>query len=166
MKKATHIMKINKKQQNNDLQQYAYALGAALLFSLGLVLSGMTQPAKVIAFLDMGGLRKGVSWVAASGYWDPSLAFVMGGAMVVTLLAFAITPKAGRKPWAAAQFALPTRKDIDKKLVVGAALFGVGWALAGYCPGPTLASVFTGGVDVLVFTASMLSGMWIAKRYL
>ena len=159
-------MKTNKKQQNNDLQQYAYALAAALLFSLGLVLSGMTQPAKVIAFLDVGGLRKGVSWVAASGYWDPSLAFVMGGAMMVTLLAFAITPKAGRTPWAEHNFHLPTRKDIDKKLIIGAALFGIGWALAGYCPGPALASVFTGGVDALVFTASMLSGMWIAKRYL
>ena len=147
MKKTTHIMKTNKKLQNNDLQQFAYALAAAALFALGLVLSGMTQPAKVIAFLDVGGLRKGVSWVAASGYWDPSLAFVMGGAMMVTLLAFAITPKAGRTPWAEHSFHLPMRKDIDKKLIIGAALCGVGWALAGYCPGPALASVFTGGVD-------------------
>ena len=127
------------KYQNKELAQWAYAFAAALLFALGLVVSGMTQPVKVIAFLNVGAFKNGISWVAESGFWDPSLAFVMGGAMMVTLVAFAVTPKAGRTPWAAAAFKLPTRKDIDAKLIVGAALFGIGWALAGYCPGPALA---------------------------
>lgn len=147
------------------LKKSLFALAAGLLFSLGLVVSGMTQPAKVIGFLHLAGMAQGISWQAAPGFWDPSLALVMGGALLVTLLAFAITPLKS-KPWADDKFHLPTRNDIDAKLLIGSALFGVGWALAGYCPGPGLASLLTGGVDALTFVAALIIGMWSAKRWL
>jgi uncharacterized protein len=149
----------------SSMKALLYPLGAGLLFSLGLVLSGMTQPAKVIGFLDLGGLAKGVSWQALPGYWDPSLALVMGGALMVTLVAFATTPKR-RKPWASENFHLPTGNDLDLKLFAGSALFGIGWGLAGYCPGPALASVLTGGLDAAGFVLALLLGMWGAKRWL
>jgi uncharacterized membrane protein YedE/YeeE len=142
-----------------------FALAAGLLFALGLVVSGMTQPAKVAGFLHLAGLAKGISWQAAPGFWDPSLALVMGGGLMVTLLAFAITPQKA-KPWADDKFHLPTRKDIDGKLVIGAALFGIGWGLAGYCPGPGFASLLSGGVDAAAFVAALVVGMWGAKRWL
>jgi uncharacterized protein len=140
-----------------------FAALAGFIFAAGLVLSGMTQPAKVIGFLNITGLAQGVSWKAQPGYWDPSLAFVMGGALMVTLIAFAITPKRV-KPWAAERFDLPSRSDIDGRLVVGAALFGGGWGIAGYCPGPVLASLFVSW-DAVVFAGSMLVGMIAAKRF-
>lgn len=146
------------------LKKSLFALAAGLLFSLGLVVSGMTQPAKIIGFLHLAGLAQGISWQAAPGFWDPSLALVMGGALLVTFIAFAITPKKS-KPWADDKFHLPTRNDIDAKLLIGSSLFGIGWALAGYCPGPSLASLLTGGVDALVFVAALLAGMWGAKRW-
>ena len=138
-----------------------FALLAGALFAVGLVLSGMTQPAKVIGFLNVAGLVD----PAPFGRWDPRLAFVMGGALLVTLVAFAVTPRPGRKPWLAESFQLPTRKDIDARLLAGAALFGIGWGLAGYCPGPALASVLTGGLDALVFVAALAAGMWAAVRF-
>jgi len=133
-----------------------------VVFAAGLVLSGMTQPAKVMGFLNLAGLAHG----PFPGLWDPTLAFVMGGAVLVTLLGFAWTLRAGSTPWLASAFVLPTRKDIDLPLVAGAAVFGVGWGLSGYCPGPALASVFTGGTDALMFVGAMLAGMWGAKRWL
>ena len=146
------------------MKKLAFAFTSSVLFAIGLVVSGMTQPAKVIGFLNLGGLSNGISWTAQSGYWDPSLALVMGGALLVTLIAFAVTPVNGKKPWAANAFSLPTRTDLDAKLIIGAALFGIGWALAGYCPGPAFASLLTGGVDALLFTAAMLIGMFVAKK--
>jgi uncharacterized protein len=143
------------------------ALAAGLIFALGLVLSGMTQPAKVLGFLNVMGLQNGISWQAQPGYWDPSLALVMGGALAVTLIAFAFTPSTpAAKPWFDEVFHLPTRNDIDTKLIVGGVMFGVGWGLAGYCPGPALASLLIGGVDALAFCAAMLAGMWAAKKWL
>jgi uncharacterized protein len=147
------------------MKKLAFAFASALLFALGLVVSGMTQPAKVVGFLNIGGLKNGLSWDAQADFWDPSLALVMGGALLVTLLAFTLTPAKGNKPWAANGFSLPTRQDIDAKLVIGALQFGIGWALAGYCPGPALASVFTGGVDAITFVIAMGVGMWVAKRW-
>jgi uncharacterized membrane protein YedE/YeeE len=129
---------------------------AGLMFALGLVLSGMTQPAKVIGFLDI------------TGKWDPSLAFVMGGALLVTLVAFTLTPREGKRPWFAEKFELPTRKDIDSPLLIGSTLFGIGWGLAGYCPGPAIASVgslVTAGIDIVIFMAAMLAGMFAAGIY-
>lgn len=145
-------------------KQLFWALLSGGLFAVGLVLGGMTQPAKVLAFLDIGGLREGISSTAQAGYWDPSLAFVMGGALMVTLLAFWVTPRRV-KPLFDDKFHLPTRTDVDRNLMVGGALFGIGWGLAGYCPGPALASVLTGGLDVLLFVVAMIIGMWAAKRF-
>ena len=142
-------------------KKISFAALSGALFALGLVVSGMTQPAKVLGFLNVGGL-----WAPERfGAWDASLAFVMGGALIVTSIAFAVTPGAGKKPWAGERFELPTRQDIDGKLVVGALLFGVGWGVAGYCPGPALASLLSGGLDALVFVAALLAGMWAAKRW-
>lgn len=142
------------------IKKFGFGLAAGSLFAAGLVMSGMTQPAKVMAFLNFGGIFAPTRF----GTWDPSLAFVMGGAVLVTLVAFAVTPRAGRQPWAATAFELPTRQDIDFRLIAGAALFGVGWGLVGYCPGPALASIFYGGADALVFAATMVVGMLVAKR--
>ncbi len=143
------------------IKKIVFAALSGALFAIGLVVSGMTQPPKVIGFLNIGGIFAPNRF----GAWDASLAFVMGGALLVTLVAFAVTPRAGKRPWAVASFDLPTRKDIDAKLVVGAALFGIGWGLVGYCPGPALASLLTGGVDVIVFAAALAAGMWAARRF-
>ncbi len=144
-------------QQSTKAGLFAFVSGA--LFALGLVLSGMTDTAKVQGFLNVAGIFNRASY----GYWNPSLAFVMGGALLVTLIAFSVTPRAGRKPWFGSTFELPTRSDIDSKLVGGAALFGIGWGLAGYCPGPALASVLTSGVSVLLFVVAMFAGFKLAK---
>ncbi len=142
------------------IKKIAFGLAAGALFAAGLVVSGMTQTNKVIGFLNFAGIVSPDRF----GAWDASLAFVMGGALMVTLVAFAITPTVGRKPWVSDKFEIPTRKDIDFKLVAGAAMFGVGWGLAGYCPGPAMASVISGGIDALVFVAALLVGLLIAKR--
>jgi uncharacterized protein len=130
---------------------------AGIIFAAGLVLGGMTDPKKVQAFLDIGGI--------GSGRWDPSLAFVMGGALIVASIAFTVQPKRG-KPWFASGFDLPALRHIDKSLIIGAALFGIGWGLAGYCPGPAIASVVTGGMDIVLFLPAMLVGMVLTKRFL
>ena len=130
-------------------------LGAAisgLVFGFGLVLSGMTNPQKVVGFLDI------------FGAWDPSLALVMGGALAVSLVAFPLVTKRG-KPLFDDLLHLPTRNDIDAPLVVGSALFGVGWGIAGYCPGPALASLGRPVGDAALFVAAMIAGM-LAKRWL
>lgn len=141
-----------------------FALLSGVLFALGLVVSGMTQPGKVIGFLDLHGLSQGITWQAKPGLWDPSLALVMGGALMVTLVGFAISPKRA-KPWFDQRFYLPSRNDIDGKLVLGSVLFGIGWGLAGYCPGPGLASLLTGSRDAIIFVVAMALGMWAAKRW-
>lgn len=145
------------------MMRSVWAVLSGALFAVGLVLGGMTQTAKVIGFLDIGGLAKGVTSTAERGLWDPSLAFVMGGALLVTLVAFWLTPQRS-KPLAADTFELPERTDIDIKLLAGAVLFGVGWGLAGYCPGPAFASLLTGSTDVLIFVLAMVGGMWLANR--
>lgn len=121
------------------------------LFGAGLLVSGMTQPAKVIGFLDV------------AGGWDPSLAFVMGGAVVVYGLAWRLVRARRREPWFDAAFHLPTRRDLDARLLGGAAIFGVGWGLAGYCPGPALTSLGGGGTDALVFVGAATVGMLLER---
>lgn len=123
------------------------ALVAGFVFGVGLVLAGMTQPAKVIAFLDV------------LGGWDPSLAFVMMGAIGVHFVAYRFVPRMP-KPVYGERWLLPTRRDIDARLIVGAVLFGAGWGLGGYCPGPALTSVVAGASSTLIFTGAMLAGMW------
>jgi uncharacterized membrane protein YedE/YeeE len=126
------------------------ALLFGLVFGAGLAVGGMTNPAKVIAFLDV------------TGTWDPSLAFVMGGALTVNGLAFALTRQRPR-PLFAESFALPTLRDIDRELIAGAATFGVGWGLVGLCPGPALASLLRGELSVYAFVAAMVAGMWLDR---
>ncbi|NCT99315.1 MAG: YeeE/YedE family protein [Comamonadaceae bacterium] len=117
-----------------------------LLFGLGLMLSGMTDPGKVQGFLDL------------AGAWDPSLAFVMGGAIAVGLLAFAVAKRRTRSFLGSGMY-LPKATEIDRRLVLGSLLFGVGWGLAGFCPGPGLVSMAAGEVKGLVFVLAMLMGM-------
>lgn len=132
-----------------------FALIAGLVFGLGLILSGMGDPAKVQNFLDV------------FGTWDPSLALVMGGAIAMGLVAFTWAKK--RKTSLLGEpMQLPTSTVIDAKLLTGAALFGVGWGLAGFCPGPAVMNLVSGHAEVLLFVAAMLVGMWLqhwwAKR--
>ena len=122
--------------------------GAGLLFAIGLGLSGMTRADKVIGFLDVFG---------PFGRWDPSLLFVMGGALAVNLVLFPIILRR-RAPLFGELFALPRRRDLNAGLVVGAALFGVGWGLSGYCPGPALMSLPSLTPEILVFGAALLLG--------
>jgi len=117
-----------------------------LLFGLGLILSGMTDPSKVLGFLDIFGL------------WDPSLAFVMGGAIAVGFFAFAWAKKRTVN-FLGGALHLPTNSQIDKPLVVGAVLFGAGWGLAGFCPGPALVSLASGQIKAALFVVFMLAGM-------
>lgn len=122
------------------------ALLSGLLFALGLGVAGMTQPQKVIGFLDI------------AGAWDPSLAFVMVGAIAVYALGLPFVTRR-RGPLFAAKFELPSRRDITPRLVVGAGLFGAGWGLAGYCPGPALTTLVTSTPKIFVFVGAMLAGM-------
>lgn len=129
---------------------FAAATGA--LFGAGLLLSGMTQPARVIGFLDV---TRG---------WDPSLAFVMGGAVFVYALAYRWIVKRRSGPWFQHAFELPARRQIDWPLVIGAALFGIGWGLGGLCPGPGLVAAAAGSGSAILFVLTMLLGMAIASR--
>jgi uncharacterized membrane protein YedE/YeeE len=126
--------------------QIVMALIAGLVFGLGLILSGMTNPAKVIGFLDL------------AGNWDPSLALVMAGAIAVSFVPFRMARNRSMA-LLGGPIRLPTASDIDRRLVLGSLAFGVGWGLAGYCPGPALASLLSGGAKPLLFVMSMLAGM-------
>ena len=117
-----------------------------LLFGLGLILSGMTDPGKIIGFLDI------------FGAWDPSLAFVMMGAIAVGFVAFAIAKKRTTTILGGA-LRLPTASHIDKRLIIGSTVFGIGWGLAGFCPGPALVSMASGQIQALWFVSAMLAGM-------
>ena len=127
------------------------ALIAGILFGLGLTLSGMSDPAKVLGFLNI------------AGDWIPDLIFVMGGAVVVTLIFTPLVVKRAR-PLLADSFSLPTTQTLDKRLVSGAVLFGVGWGLSGYCPGPAVVSLLYGYESTIVFCLAMLAGMSIEGR--
>jgi uncharacterized membrane protein YedE/YeeE len=124
----------------------ALAFLSGLLFATGLAVAGMTQPAKVIAFLDV------------FGSWDPSLSLVMLGAIAVYMPLYRWAMRLGA-PLLAPSFSLPTRRDIDPGLVTGAALFGVGWGLSGYCPGPAVASLGSASGASIVFVGTMIAGM-------
>ena len=128
-------------------------LASGLLFGAGLTVSGMTDPQRVRGFLDI------------FGDWDPTLAFVMGGAVIVMAVAWAIqsrmaTPVFGKK------FSLPDRKDLDGPLIAGSILFGIGWGVAGLCPGPAIASLALSPVSAIVFVAAMLAGMLLQKLFM
>lgn len=126
-------------------------LSSGLLFGAGLVVSGMTDPAKIHGFLDF------------TGSWDPTLAFVMAGAIAVHFAAYRLI-RGRRAPMLGGSFQIPTRRDIDAKLLAGAALFGLGWGLGGYCPGPAVTALTTGAPSVAAFVAAMLGASWLAGR--
>lgn len=126
-------------------------LGLGLLFGIGLVVSGMSDPAKVLNFLDL------------FGTFDPSLAFVMGGAVLVAFIGFRLVLHR-EAPLMAPRFQIPTRRDIDARLIVGPALFGIGWGLGGFCPGPAFTALVLGAAGTLVFVPAMLAGMWSARH--
>lgn len=134
------------------MRGHLIALAAGLLFGIGLAVSGMFDPAKVLGFLDVAAI--------ASGGWDPSLAFVMAGALAVALPAFR---HARRQPGpiAAPHFQVPASAGIDTRLLAGALLFGLGWGLVGYCPGPALAALAFGAVGTILFVAAMIVGMML-----
>lgn len=117
-----------------------------VIFGLGLIISGMTDPEKVLGFLDL------------AGAWDPSLFFVMVGAISISAVAFYIARRRDRSVLGA-PMQLPTSKRIDKRLLLGSLMFGVGWGIAGFCPGPALVSTASGQPKALLFTAAMLAGM-------
>ncbi|WP_028956294.1 YeeE/YedE family protein [Sulfitobacter sp. 20_GPM-1509m] len=129
-----------------------FALLSGLVFGLGLILSGMANPAKVLNFLDV------------FGTWDPSLAFVMGGAIAVTAPGFALLFRYWNTPYFGNTFHVPTRSDLDPKLLTGATIFGVGWGLGGFCPGPALTALPVAATGTLIFVPFMLAGMWIARH--
>lgn len=135
-----------------------FRLGAAfvsgLLFGAGLAVSRMIDPAVVLAFLDVGALP--------TGGWDPSLALVMAGALAVAFLGYRLVFRR-RRPWLAPAFGLPTGRRVDGRLLAGAALFGLGWGLVGYCPGPAIAGLGIGVGETWAFVAAMLTGM-VAHR--
>ena len=130
--------------------QYLLALLAGSLFGIGLFLSGMTDTAKVQGFLDI------------LGAWDPTLMFVMGGAIIPMFIAWQLTT--GRKPLIGGEFPEQPDQEISRPLIIGSIFFGIGWGLAGLCPGPTLASVGFGGWQNLLFIAAMIGGMLLAPR--
>jgi uncharacterized protein len=129
------------------------ALAAGLIFGIGLIAGGMTDPAKVKGFLDL------------AGAWDPSLALVMGGGIAIGLFAFALARKQ-KVSWSGDPIDLPTNNRIDARLLMGGALFGAGWGIGGFCPGPALVALGSGLMPAAIFVVAMLAGMLIHDRIL
>lgn len=127
-----------------------FALASGLVFGIGIAISGMMNPAKVLNFFDV------------AGTWDPSLAFVMGGAVLVTFIGYRLVWRRSA-PLFGKSFHLPMSKEIDMKLVGGSALFGIGWGIAGFCPGAVIPALGTGRWEVFLFTAAMLAGLWLQR---
>ena len=135
------------------------ALACGILFGAGLAISGMINPQKVLAFLDVGGIP--------SGAWDPTLGVVFAAALVPMFIAYAVQRRMAR-PALDVQFEIPARRDIDARLLTGAAIFGAGWGLAGLCPGPALAAMPAAGSQLpalVIFIAAMLAGIWLSTRF-
>lgn len=128
------------------------SLAAGTLFGAGLALGGMTDPARVRAFLDL------------FGNWDPTLAFVMGGAVIVMAIAWRLVPRMA-EPLIADEFHLPTKSDLSPRLIGGAALFGIGWGIAGLCPGPGIAALAIAPVSAAVFVVALLAGMAAVRLF-
>ena len=128
------------------------ALICGILFGLGLAISEMVNPAKVLGFLDV------------TGTWDPSLILVMGAGLAITLLTFRPLLKRPR-PLLDRQFHIPSRTDVDRQLLKGAAIFGIGWGLVGYCPGPAIASLAYGQTESVIFLVAMMAGLYLNRRF-
>ncbi|MEO1703110.1 MAG: DUF6691 family protein [Pseudomonadota bacterium] len=134
--------------------KHVLTLLTGALFGLGIAISGMANPAKVVNFFDI------------AGTWDPSLIFVMGGALITTMIGYRLVFGARSMPLFEARYHLPTRRDIDPQLVGGSALFGVGWGISGFCPGGAIPALGLGHWEVPVFVASMAVGVMIARTIL
>ncbi len=133
------------------MKQNIVALIAGLLFGAGLIISQMIDPVRSLGFFDV------------AGRWDPTLLFVLGGAVGVTLIAFRFVLRQPA-PFFAPKFQLPTKTTIDRPLIVGSALFGVGWAIAGYCPGPGITALIFGSWNPVLFVGSMAVGSFLYSR--
>jgi uncharacterized protein len=133
------------------MAQIAAAFAVGIIFALGLTVSEMINPARVIGFLDV------------AGRWDPTLLLVMAGALAVTVPIFPLILRRS-KPFLAAQFSLPTKTRVDGPLILGAVIFGAGWGLAGFCPGPAIASLASGSPGIILFVVAMLVGQWLVSR--
>lgn len=125
---------------------------AGLLFGLGLAISGMTDPARVLAFLDI------------AGEWDPTLMFVLGGAVATTFAGYRLVFRRSSSPLFDDVFQLPTKRELDGRLLGGATLFGIGWGLSGYCPGPAIASIPGLTIPLSAMLLAMVGGWWLARR--
>lgn len=132
------------------MSKILFGLLSGLIFGFGLVISGMSNPAKVINFLDV------------FGAFDPSLIFVMGGAIIVVFFGYRVVLKR-KVPFFNERFEIPTRKDVDKKLLIGSALFGIGWGIGGFCPGPSVTAISMGSEGILYFFPSLIIGLWFSK---
>ncbi|HEX3380746.1 MAG TPA: DUF6691 family protein [Paraburkholderia sp.] len=130
------------------VRRYLASLVCGLLFGAGLALAGMTRPQKVLGFLDV------------AGHWDPSLLFVLGGALLFATVAFRLVLRRG-SPLLETSFDLPATKTIDARLVGGALIFGLGWGLSGFCPGPAIALLAAPNIEALYFLPAMLAGWWL-----
>ena len=131
--------------------RFIFASISGLIFGFGLALAGMLNPSKVQGFLNIFGV------------WDPSLAFVMGGGIIVNAIGYYFVLKRD-KPLFAEKFAIPTNKNIDKNLLIGSAVFGIGWGLAGLCPGPVISNVLLQPQDALIFLIIMIFGLFLGRR--
>lgn len=138
----------DKSREEKKILPALFAVLSGLLFGVGLIVGGMTDPAKVMGFLDF------------TGAWEPALVFVMGGGVAVHFLLMQFVLKR-KSPFFEGVFHLPTRRSLDRPLLVGAALFGAGWGLAGYCPGPGIVAAAAGGHGAIVFVATLIIGMII-----
>ena len=127
------------------------ALASGLIMSIGLIISGMVNPQKVIGFLDI------------FGHFDPTLGFVMAGGLTVTAIGYRLFGQT--KPLLCDKFELPQKTEIDASLIGGAILFGIGWGLAGFCPGPAIVGIGLGFSKAIIFVAAMLAGMLVARRF-
>jgi uncharacterized membrane protein YedE/YeeE len=134
------------------MAQVVVAFAIGIVFALGLAVSEMVNPARVIGFLDV------------AGQWDPTLLLVMVGALAVTVPAFPLILRRSA-PLLADRFSLPAKTSLDQSLLLGAAIFGVGWGIGGFCPGPALAALASGSANVLMFVAAMVLGQWLATRF-
>ncbi|HNU65815.1 MAG TPA: YeeE/YedE thiosulfate transporter family protein [Methylotenera sp.] len=140
------------KRNLNHFSALLFALFSGLIFGIGLILAGMANPAKVLAFLDLAGL------------WDPSLGLVMGGAIAVGLIAFTVAKKR-TKSFLGLPMNLPNSRIIDKRLIIGSLIFGIGWGLVGICPAPAFVLLGTGSLKGIVFLVAMLIGMAIFEYF-